>query len=104
MTDDPPCCCGRLPHLSEPLIINDYCHEPAGKGFCGPKYKHELRDLTDEVARLTAERDRMAGLVVQAADRLEQAAQRVPASGNDWEWRQQTLALATAIREATDGK
>jgi len=44
------CCCGRFKELEEPFQINDYRHEPYGKegNFCGPSYKHDIRDLLSE--------------------------------------------------------
>lgn len=47
------CCCGKK-DIEEPLIVNDYMHEPLDmeNSFCGPAYKHELRDLYAEVDRL----------------------------------------------------
>jgi len=48
------CCCGKYKNLSEPLICNDYQHEPLGPSgnFCGPHLHHRLRDLENTVARL----------------------------------------------------
>lgn len=46
------CCCHkyRIPKGDVAVIFNDIQHEPLGKSgaFCGPKYKHELRDVTRE--------------------------------------------------------
>ncbi len=41
------CCCGRIKECDEPVIMNDYCHEPLGPegNFCGPFSHHQIRDL-----------------------------------------------------------
>ncbi len=40
------CCCGRIHDCDEPVIMNEYCHEPLGPegNFCGPQKNHTLRD------------------------------------------------------------
>jgi hypothetical protein len=47
------CCCGEK-DIDEPILINDYRHEPLDwdDSFCGPSYKHEIRDLNKEICRL----------------------------------------------------
>ena len=67
---DGPCCCGKL-LISEPLQINDYLHEPLGSSgnFCGPVYKHPIRDQADEIERLRVELMNMTEL--QRLTRLE---------------------------------
>ena len=47
------CCCGKK-DIDEPIFVNDYRHEPYGPvgNFCGPSYKHDIRDLKAEVERL----------------------------------------------------
>ena len=47
------CCCGKK-EIAEPLIVNDVRHEPFGgpEAFCGPSYKHKIRDLETEVTAL----------------------------------------------------
>ncbi len=48
------CCCGRIKDCDEPLIINDYMHEPLGPegAFCGKVSHHDVRDLRIEFRRL----------------------------------------------------
>ena len=47
------CCCGKK-DIDEPIVINDYMHEPMDKkgSFCGPYINHELRDRREEIERL----------------------------------------------------
>ena len=70
MTKATRCCCGRkLLTDGEPLIVNDYQHETPGEGrFCGPVYKHELRDLCDlyvQLAEVRAEVERMTARTLE---------------------------------------
>jgi hypothetical protein len=54
------CCCGRIkPAPSEPERINDIVHEAYGTegAFCGPWWKHELRDLRTALTAMERERD-----------------------------------------------
>ncbi len=48
------CCCGRIKGCDEPVVLNDYMHEPLGPegAFCGKVSHHDLRDLHIEVERL----------------------------------------------------
>ena len=48
------CCCGRIEDFTEPVIMNDRMHERLGDpgAFCGPVYKHDIRDLTADNERL----------------------------------------------------
>lgn len=52
------CCCGKK-EIDEPIIVNDYRHEPFGEAgaFCGPAYKHEIRDAHNKIEALQAELD-----------------------------------------------
>ena len=51
-----PCCCGRLKWCDEPVIYNDKMHEPLSdpEAFCGPVYRHTIRDQQQEIERLRA--------------------------------------------------
>jgi hypothetical protein len=54
------CCCGRIkPAPSEPERINEIVHEAYGTegAFCGPWWKHELRDLHAALTAMERERD-----------------------------------------------
>jgi len=77
MTKATRCCCGRkLLTDGEPLIVNDYQHETPGEGrFCGPVYKHELRDLCDLYVQLAEVRAENKELVL-AVKNLRMLAQR----------------------------
>ena len=48
------CCCGRFDSLTESMIINETQHEILGpaRNFCGPTYKHELRDMKEQLDAL----------------------------------------------------
>lgn len=54
----PPNCCCKKRWIGPPdtaLVINDTCHElPGPSNFCGPPWKHLLRDAEKEIAKLTA--------------------------------------------------
>ena len=51
------CCCGRYKNLSEPVIHNDYMHEPLGPegNFCGPVVNHTIRFLESKIESLEVE-------------------------------------------------
>lgn len=53
-----PCCCGQydMTGLEEGFVSNDTMHETiGGDHFCGPVYKHDLRDMGKEIERLEGE-------------------------------------------------
>lgn len=54
--ENPPCCCGRFAHLSEPVGINDTVHEPSGpeRNFCGYFKDHTIRNLLERIKQLEA--------------------------------------------------
>lgn len=47
------CCCGKK-QIDEPIIINNYVHEPFGPvgNFCGPLKDHKIRDLQNRIIEL----------------------------------------------------
>jgi hypothetical protein len=70
------CCCGRIkPAPSEPERINDIVHEAYGTegAFCGPWWKHELRDLRTALTAMERERDEARARVVAMREAMEKA-------------------------------
>lgn len=56
----PRCCCGKMA-ITEPFVTNNYMHEPLGKtdAFCGPLYKHDIRDMTARIKELEIENKKL---------------------------------------------
>ncbi len=59
------CCCGKYKPLSEPLIVNDYLHEPYGEpgAFCSSVQTHELHDLREKVTSLESSHAELLGVI-----------------------------------------
>jgi hypothetical protein len=74
----PQCCCARYKELSEPVVNNDYLHEPLGPrgNFCGPRIQHELRDARRRIEKLEAERKTLGSDIEVAGELYEMHKQR----------------------------
>ena len=90
------CCCGKK-DISEPIIINDYVHEPFGVegNFCGPLDKHDIRDLTNKVEELSR-------ITTQYLDFYEACMNNREHNKNFGA--SETNTIAVRFRKALDGK